>query len=246
MPDNRDEPGRYGPGRAGHGSAHRAGHRDLLVVFLTFGTGVVDAVSFLRLGGAFSSVITGNMVLLGVAAGHHDATLAVHGSLALAGYALGVMAGAPLAGPAPERQQPVWPVRVTICLAAETAILVVFSAGWLAAGGRPGTAGKLALLAIAAVAMGMQSAAVRRLGQMSSTYLTSTLTGIVAGLVTRQRPAGLGRSLGSLAAIVVGAAGSSVVAADVPDWLPLLVLAPLAAVLAYSLRLWHAPAADIS
>ena len=131
-------------------------------------------------------------------------------------------------------------------LAAETAILVVFSAGWLAAGGRPGTAGKLALLAIAAVAMGMQSAAVRRLGQMSSTYLTSTLTGIVAGLVTRQRPAGLGRSLGSLAAIVVGAAGSSVVAADVPDWLPLLVLAPLAAVLAYSLRLWHAPAADIS
>src|ERR1035441_8733068 len=93
---------------------------------------------------------------------------------------------------------------------------------------------------------GGQGAAVRRLGQMSSTYLTSTLTGIVAGLVTRQRPAGLGRSLGSLAAIVVGAAGSSVVAADVPDWLPLLVLAPLAAVLAYSLRLWQAPAADIS
>jgi uncharacterized membrane protein YoaK (UPF0700 family) len=214
------------------------------VVVLTFGTGVVDAASFLHLGGAFSSVITGNMVLLGVAAGSRNAALALHGGLALAGYAAGVAIGAPLAGPHPQQDQSVWPARVTICLAAEAVVLIGFSAGWLAAGGHPGTSGKLALLATGAVAMGMQSAAVRRLGQMSSTYLTSTLTGIVAGLATRQRPAGFGRSLGSLAAIVAGAAASIAVAAAAPDLLPVLVLLPPAAVLASGPRLHHEPAGD--
>lgn len=54
---------------------------------LTLSTGALDAVTFLRLGKVFSSVITGNLALLGVAAGQHDATLALNGGLALAGYA---------------------------------------------------------------------------------------------------------------------------------------------------------------
>jgi len=64
-----------------------AGFRDGLVVMLTLSTGALDAVTFLRLGKVFSSVITGNLALLGVAAGQHDATLALNGGLALAGYA---------------------------------------------------------------------------------------------------------------------------------------------------------------
>jgi hypothetical protein len=43
--------------------------------------------------------------------------------------------------------------------------------------------------------MGMQSTAVRRLGPMSATYLTSTLTGIVTGLAIRRWPAGWQRSI---------------------------------------------------
>lgn len=43
--------------------------RDMLVVMLTVTTGAVDAVSVLHLIGVFSSVITGNIVLFGVAAG---------------------------------------------------------------------------------------------------------------------------------------------------------------------------------
>jgi len=42
--------------------------RDSLVVLLTVTTGAVDAASFLALGHVFGSVITGNLVLRGVAA----------------------------------------------------------------------------------------------------------------------------------------------------------------------------------
>jgi uncharacterized membrane protein YoaK (UPF0700 family) len=38
-------------------------------VLLTFGTGVVDGSTFLSLGHVFASVMTGNLVLLGLAAG---------------------------------------------------------------------------------------------------------------------------------------------------------------------------------
>jgi hypothetical protein len=51
--------------------------RDGLVVMLTLSTGALDAVTFLCLGKVFSSVITGNLALLGVAAAQHDATLAL-------------------------------------------------------------------------------------------------------------------------------------------------------------------------
>jgi uncharacterized membrane protein YoaK (UPF0700 family) len=144
-------------------------------------------VTFLRLGKVFSSVITGNLVLLGVAAGKLDAALALNAGLALAGYAGGVVAGAALAG-TPELGQPVWPVQVTRALAVESGVLAAFSGEWLAVGGHPAMASRLALLLLAAAAMGLQGTAVRRLGQMSTTYLTSTLTGVISAIALGRRP----------------------------------------------------------
>jgi uncharacterized membrane protein YoaK (UPF0700 family) len=46
--------------------------RNALVVVLIVASGSVDAVGFLRLGGVFTSVMTANMVLLGVSAGTRD------------------------------------------------------------------------------------------------------------------------------------------------------------------------------
>ena len=62
-------------------------HRDILLVVLTLTTGVLDAVTFVRLGKVFSSVITGNLVLLGIAAGHQGGALALDAGLALAAAA---------------------------------------------------------------------------------------------------------------------------------------------------------------
>ena len=89
-------------------------------------------------------------------------------------------------------------------------------------------------MAVLAAAMGLQAAAVRRLGQMSSTYLTSTLTGLVAGLVTGSKPDGMARSLGILAAIITGAAVAGVIVKTVPVWLPAVVLLPLGVVIVSS------------
>jgi len=215
--------------------------RDLLLVVLTVATGCADATCFLHLGQAFASVITGNLVLLGLSAAKGTGAIAAHAGIALGGYAAGVLAGAPIAREHEQRipAASLWPARVTACLAVELAVLAAFSAGWEAAGGRPAGAGQMILLAGAGVAMGMQSAAVRRLGQFSTTYLTSTLTGVLAGLMTGARPDGLGRSLGVLAAIAAGAASGAVVADAAPAWLPLLLLTPVAAVIAASRALFR-------
>jgi uncharacterized membrane protein YoaK (UPF0700 family) len=207
--------------------------RDSLVVLLTLTTGAVDAASFLALGNVFASVITGNMVLLGVAAGTGRPALAVHSGVALAGYVTGVAIGAPVAA---RREGPggTWPPSVTVTLVVELGVLSAFSIAWELAGAAPRGGAQLALVVVLAAAMGLQAAAVRRLGQMSTTYLTSTLTGLVAGLVTGSKPEGTSRSLGVLAAIVAGAVAASIVVKTAPAWLPAVVLIPLGVVIVSS------------
>jgi uncharacterized membrane protein YoaK (UPF0700 family) len=207
--------------------------RDSLVVLLTLTTGAVDVTSFLALGNVFSSVVTGDMVLLGAAAGTGRPELAVHSGVALAGYIVGVIAGAPLAGRR-HHASGTWPPSVTVTLAVELVILAAFSVGWELAGTHPSGAGQLALVAVLAAAMGLQAAAVRRLGQMSTTYLTSTLTALVAGLVTGSKPDGMARSLGVLATLIIGAIVASVLLEEARAWVPLVILIPLGLVIVAS------------
>lgn len=217
-----------------------ARHRDILLVVLTLTTGTLDAVTFVRLGKVFSSVITGNLALLGIAAGQRSASLALNAGLSLAGYAVGVVAASLVAG-TPEQGQPAWPPHVTRALAAETAVLAAFSGEWLADGANPAGGSRLALLILAGVAMGMQSATIRRLGQMSTTYLTSTLTAVITDLALRRRPADGVRSSGILLAFVIGAAAGTLIALHAPYWVPAPVLIPIAVVLAGSLILPAGP-----
>jgi uncharacterized membrane protein YoaK (UPF0700 family) len=207
--------------------------RDSRVVLATVTTGAVNAVTFLFLGKVFSSVITGNLVLLGVSAVDHSSSEAIHGGVAIASYAAGVAVGAPLAARGNDHGS-TWPGSVTTTLAAELCVLAAFCLGWELADGRPRGGAQLVLLVLVAAAMGMQSAAIRRLGQMSSTFLTNTLTGVVAGLVTRTMPDGIGRSLGVIAAMVVGALAAGFLATEAYAWLPVMILLPLGLVIVAS------------
>jgi len=219
--------------------------RDGLVVLLTVTTGAVDATSFLDLGHVFSSVITGTLVLLGIAAGTHDAALAVNCAVALASYIAGVVAGAPLAARRAGRWLEGWPVRrahratrhheiwpswLTVALALEFCILAAFCAGWELAGGHPAGVAQRLLLVAVGVAMGIQGATVRQLGEVSTTYLTGTLTGVISGLVTGRPPEGLRRSLGIFTAVVIGAILAAVLTTYQPALLPVVVLTPIALV----------------
>ena len=111
--------------------------RDGLVTLLALTTGAVDATAFERLGNAFASVITGNLVLLGVGGARGDGRLALFSGCALAGYAVGVFASAPRrhegAG-----QRYTWLRASTVALIADLVLLVAVSVGWELTGGRPG------------------------------------------------------------------------------------------------------------
>jgi len=85
--------------------------------------------------------------------------------------------------------------------------------------------------------MGMQSTAVRRLGQMSATHLTGTLTAVLTALATRRLPSDWQRSVGVLITIIIGAVLGTLAATQSPSWVPAAVISPEATVLACSLRI---------
>jgi uncharacterized membrane protein YoaK (UPF0700 family) len=208
--------------------------RDWLVVALALTSGAVDAVTFVRLGKVFSSVITGNLALLGIAAGQREGSLAVTGGLALTGYGLGVVVGRVIVGASADQR--IWPRRTTVALAAELLVLAGFSAGWLATSGSPAGGPRVALVMAGAAAMGMQASAVRRLGPMSSTYLTSTLTGMLEALALRRWPQDWQRGVGVILALVVGATFGAAAAASAESLAPVAVLVPLAVVVGCAAR----------
>ncbi|HTZ94300.1 MAG TPA: YoaK family protein [Streptosporangiaceae bacterium] len=219
---------------AGHtASAAGAGQagepfRDSLVVLLAVGSGVADVTTFLVLGKVFSSVITGNLVLFGLALASAQPRLALHSGLAVAGYSAGVLIGVPIA--ARGRHDRVWAPGVTAALCAELCLLAAFTIAWEVA--RQRTGWQIAMLLLLAAAMGVQSAAVRRLGDMSATYLTGTLTGVLSGLITGTSKAGRWRDLSVLVAVVAGACAGAALTRTVPDWLPAATLLPLGTVIA--------------
>ncbi|MGA5760623.1 YoaK family protein [Nonomuraea bangladeshensis] len=215
--------------------AEGGGRLAVLAVTLTVGTGALDVAGFARLGGVFSSVMTGNLVVCGFAIGTAAFAQLLTGVTAIGGYVAGVLGGTRITSRFRSRRDAAaeagWrcPRGVIAALAAELAVLAVFAAGWVAAGPRPAAVPLHGLLALAAVAMGLQSAAMRGLGgghPVSTTYLTGTLTGVVAALITVGRPQGARlRDLTVLTAVPVGAAGGALVLAYAPALLPAIPLA---------------------
>ncbi|MDR3036084.1 MAG: DUF1275 domain-containing protein [Kitasatospora sp.] len=216
----------------------------LAAVLLTIGTGGTDVLSLTRLGSVFASVMTGNLVLLGLSAARASAALAGHTAVAIGGYVLGVAMGARLIALAPGRRRGTrpraagpegWPVTVTAALMLELVLLAAFAAGWELAGSHSAGACQYLLLVTATVAMGMQSTAVRGFGrgEYATTYLTGTLTSLIAGLVTpgtRRWPGW--RQPGALLALAAGALINGILVAHAPAAVPAVIIAPLCIVLA--------------
>jgi uncharacterized membrane protein YoaK (UPF0700 family) len=220
-------------GTEARGDAGMLRRRELLVVALAVLSGATDAIGFLALGGAFTSVMTGNMVLLGIGIGQHDGSLVLHAAAALVAFAAGVAIGTRIVGQAREGD-PVWPPAVTRALTVELALFVLFAIGWEAAGGAPeAELTQLLLLATTAVALGIQSGTILRFGVpgLSSTYLTGTLTSAVARLAGGRPVRDVVGNLKLLAGVIAGAAAGGLLQQEAPRFAPLLQLALLVAVL---------------
>jgi uncharacterized membrane protein YoaK (UPF0700 family) len=181
------------------------------VWILALAAGYLDGLALLYLGGIFASVVTGNLVLVGVAAAtdpHHLTGAAVRAALAVAAYTATV---------ALARRIP--PAR---CLVAELAALCTLCGGWVIAGHDPHGTTQLPLLALATIATGLQAAALRD-ADTPTTYLTGTLTRLAQGharLATDGPP---------LIAVPAGAAAAALLLDHAP-WLgPLPAVALVAA-----------------
>jgi uncharacterized membrane protein YoaK (UPF0700 family) len=206
--------------------------RDWLVVVLAFVSGYTDGVGFLALGGAFTSVMTGNMVLLGLSAGQGDGEGVGRAGGAILAFIAGCALGTRVAGTATDGD-PVWPAPVNRALALEGLILLGSAIGWFVTGGDPDTGIELVLLLAAAVALGVQSSTVQRFGVsgLSTTYLTGTLTTAVIHLVAHRTVRGSERNWKIIAALVLGAAAAGGIDKVAGLILPVPQLVGLAAVL---------------
>lgn len=199
----------------------------LAVIALTFGSGATDVACFTRLGGVFASVMTGNIVLGGLAVARGSVSLASHTAVSLVGYISGVIGATRIAyglrsrsGSKSGEKGGVWRGHVTWALRAELVLLAGFAVGWEVSGARPAGWAQFCLLATAAAAMGVQAGAARDMGLMevTTTYLTGTLTGLVASLARpgHKTPHRV-RRFGVLIGLAAGASLSGLLIATAAD-----------------------------
>ena len=147
--------------------------------------GFVDAVGFLHLFGVFPANQSGNLVLLGMALASPIPPPAWVSATSIFGFVLGTAGGAWIGG----RLRP--PVRRRALLAVELALLVGLAAANAVVGAdrSPLTGATLGvLLLVAAVAMGIQTEAIRRAAgvAIATTYETGAMARIGESLAAAE------------------------------------------------------------
>ena len=173
-----------------------------LLLVLTLGTGLIDAISILGLGRVFIANMTGNVVFIGFAlAGAPGYSL--WGSLvALAGFLVGASVG----GVAISRFSAHRGKLLRNALIAQLALFAAALVISLTGGAPLSITRQLLILAVGSIALGIQNAVVRQLAvpDMTTTVLTMTLTGIGSDLRKRDLATAI-RRLTAVLAMLIGA-----------------------------------------
>jgi uncharacterized membrane protein YoaK (UPF0700 family) len=198
-------PGISATNGAAYWQDERHGPLPALLLVLTLVTGLVDAVSYLKLGHVFVANMTGNVVFLGFAVADADDFSIPASLVAIAAFLAGALVGGRIGSSAGHHRGRLLAIATYLEIALVAAALVVSMVG-------PDPDGALvrySLIALLALAMGLQNATARRLGvpDLTTTVLTLTLTGLAAD----STPAGgnnphPGRRLLATAIMFLGAA----------------------------------------
>jgi uncharacterized membrane protein YoaK (UPF0700 family) len=198
--------------------------RDLLLNALTISSGAVDAISFVALGRVFTAFMTGNIAFLGLrVAGAITAPGIVAILTSMAAFAVGVYLSTRIVKPS--QGSGVWSNRVTAALGASLIPHAIFPAIWLASNGRPSVDVSHVLLGLWGLAMGMQSAAVRRLHVegVFTTAATATIIFLAGDLTNWSATAAERRRLaGVLVSLFIGATAGGVLLVHAPLYAPVL------------------------
>jgi uncharacterized membrane protein YoaK (UPF0700 family) len=222
------------------GQKSHAGVRNWLLDGLTLSSGAVDAISFLALGKVFTAFMTGNIAFAGMRVAGSTVAPRIAWLLAsMVGYAVGIY----LATRIVRRSQPttlVWPRATTVALGVSLLPHLAFAVIWFAIGGRPDDTVIPVLLGVWAMAMGMQSGAVRRLnvGGVFTTAATATFIFLVGDWANRNSLTSdeHNRLRGVLVSLFVGATVGGWLLLHAPVYAPLFPFAVTALVVATAAR----------
>jgi uncharacterized membrane protein YoaK (UPF0700 family) len=184
----------------------RDGPLPAMLVALTVLAGVVDACSILRLGHVFVATMTGNLVFVGLAIAGAKGFAIVPCLLSIGGFIVGALTGGHACRVAGgHRGRALRNVLdVKLALASVVAVLAIANA-------HPSLAVRDAMVALLAMSMGCQLAAIRflKVPDLLTVVLTLTITG---ALIERDlgplHPATIRRAL-ALVAFAVGAVGGA-------------------------------------
>ncbi|WP_347038428.1 YoaK family protein [Glutamicibacter halophytocola] len=150
----------------------------ILMLVLTFSTGIIDAVGYLGLDRVFTGNMTGNVVILGMALMGADGLPVLGPSIALVGF----VAGAAIAGRVLKSESAGWSRRTTVLIAVVGACLALTAIGLFAGVHHAAQGAALSITGFIAAAMGLQAGTARHLAvkDVTTVVVTSTLTGLAA------------------------------------------------------------------
>ncbi|MET3953187.1 uncharacterized membrane protein YoaK (UPF0700 family) [Rhodococcus sp. OAS809] len=189
--------------RIGRARNHHHAHLVLMLV-LTFSTGVIDAVGFLGFDRVFTGNMTGNVVILGMGLAGVDDLPVAGPALALVGF----MVGAAIAGRAMRHKVPgSWAVSTTTVfgtvgatvLATAVYVAVVESFSYVVT---------IVITTVLGTAMGLQAAAARVIAvkDVTTVVVTSSITGLAAdSWFGARNPGGGARRIAAVVVLLVGA-----------------------------------------
>lgn len=184
----------------------------VLMLVLTFTTGIVDAVGYLGLDRVFTGNMTGNVVILGMALVGGDGLPILGPVLAL----LGFMAGAALGGRVLKGASAAWTPLSTGLLAAVGVVTLALAIVLLVVGEEPERALGVTVTTLLGAVMGLQAATARFIAvkDVTTVVVTSTITGLAADSLlgsgkARAEGGGSGRRFLAVALILAGAAAGA-------------------------------------
>ena len=153
--------------------------RDLLMLSVVAGS--ADAAGFMGIGHVFTSNMTGNLVLLGIACGQSQWSAALKTVYVLVMFTFGAAVGGRLARQLPDQA---WRKLLVRILTLESVLLISFAICWALISEKGRAVQFYWLIPLLSIAMGLQSAVMNRLtiAGVTNTAITGTLTNVAVGL----------------------------------------------------------------
>jgi uncharacterized membrane protein YoaK (UPF0700 family) len=195
-----------------------------VLVLTAFVAGLVDVLSFARLGGVFTSAMTGNLALLGF----YAATGAVHSTVkslsALGGFIVGCAVGLTQGRGRADRSA------VTRILGLETLIIGVCATGSMLSA--LATRGDFvqAEIMLLAFAMGLQSIVGRRLEQTNVVFTTTLIKIVSAAIGAARKDADADRYQRETAVVVAYLIGAMAAGAAIATHFSAALIIPVVAI----------------